>query len=702
MALSSLRRLSWLRVLVASELTFALVVAGGLVWMRRQTLDSEARMLDALAHAMALQADRTLDIAEVTLQATGDELSRGLVAPAGPQTDAWLRERVRALPCFRAISLFDTAGRRVATSRPATAAPPTGVQARDFFQAARASTAPRLYLSEPYVALGDGRPAVSLSVGWFDAQGRFAGVVALVADPDFLAGGLGRVAGDKDVQQAIVRLQAPPGAGPANPVHPVGPEVPVEERLRRAFAPPSASGTRPALMLASGRQPVLATAVPLTRLPLLQAVWRDADAVLSGWADLAWLVGSFVVAMLAVTLGVGLRLARHQLQLDALEQRLARGRQVEALGQLAGGVAHDFNNVLAAVLGFGEMARQDAAAGSRQARHLDQVLQAAERGRQQVERILAFSRGQPRRRTPFRLQPVVQEVLDHLAASRPAAVQVQAELRAPGAAVRGDATATYEAVMNLCTNALQAMPAGGRLAVSLDALHLSAPRPTDGSPLPPGEYLRLQVRDSGQGMSPEVLAHLFEPFFTTKGRHGGNGIGLAVVHGVVADLGGAIDVDSTPGRGTCFTLLLPVTDLPAAAPEPEAGELPRGQGQTVLVVDDEPALVELAEEMLAALGYDPRGTVSSVQALQALQENPAQFDLLLTDEVMPEMNGTALARAALALRPGLPVVLASGYGGEQFEARAAEAGVHTVLAKPLTQRALAIALHQALQVGRSR
>jgi nitrogen-specific signal transduction histidine kinase/CheY-like chemotaxis protein len=405
--------------------------------------------------------------------------------------------------------------------------------------------------------------------------------------------------------------------------------------------------------------------------------------------------------MLVVTWGLGLRMARDQLQVEGLERRLARSRQLESLGQLAGGVAHDFNNVLAAVVGFGELARDEAPPHSRQARHLDQVLQAAERGRQQVERILGFSRGQARRSVVFALQPVVQEVLDHLAASMRPEVQLQPTLQAAAQGVRGDPTATYEAVMNLCTNALQAMPAGGRLAVQLQALHVAAALQTYDTSLAPGHYLCLQVRDTGQGMSTEVLAHLFEPFFTTKGRQGGTGIGLAVVHGVVADLGGGIQVQSKPGHGTTFTLWLPVAaeQAPASAPALPPDEEPRGQGQVVLVVDDEPALVELAEEMLAALGYEPLGTVSSEQALQAVRDDPARFDLLLTDEVMPGLTGTALARAVHALRPGLPVLLASGYGGEHFEGRAAEAGVQAVLAKPLGRRQLAQAVHAALQAA---
>jgi CheY-like chemotaxis protein len=241
------------------------------------------------------------------------------------------------------------------------------------------------------------------------------------------------------------------------------------------------------------------------------------------------------------------------------------------------------------------------------------------------------------------------------------------------------------------------MPDGGVLQVELDEVQVTTPRQTYDATLAPGAYLRLQVRDTGQGMGADVLARLFEPFFTTKGRQGGTGIGLAVVHGVVADLDGVIDVASTPGRGSLFTLWLPVSAQPVEPAVDDTAVPALGNGQTVLVVDDEPALVELAEEMLAELGYEPRGTVSSAEALQALRENPAGFDLLLTDEVMPEMNGTALARAAHELRPDLPIVLCSGYGGEQFEARVAAAGVRVVLAKPLTAHALARALQHALR-----
>ena len=379
-----------------------------------------------------------------------------------------------------------------------------------------------------------------------------------------------------------------------------------------------------------------------------------------------------------------------------LEDQLQRSRKLEALGTLVGGIAHDFNNILAAVIGYGELARGGAGEGSAQARQLDRVLQAGQRGKALVERILSFSRTGQRPHTVFRLEPVIEEVLQMLAASLPAAVTLDRRLHAADAAVSGDATMVFEAAMNLCTNAMQAMPGGGTLSVELvvlaptEALVLSEQR------LPAGRYARLAVSDTGAGIPAEVRARLFEPFFSTKGPREGTGLGLAVVHGVMADLGGAIDVRSAPGQGACFALYFPCVDAaPAAAPPPEAA-LPQGRGQTVLVVDDETALVELAEELLAELGYEPVGFASSVQALAAFAAQPERFDLVLTDEVMPEMTGTDLARALHRLRPELPIVVASGYGGPQLEARAAAVGVAVLVKKPLTRAEMARALAQAL------
>jgi PAS domain S-box-containing protein len=379
-----------------------------------------------------------------------------------------------------------------------------------------------------------------------------------------------------------------------------------------------------------------------------------------------------------------------------LENQLQRARKLEALGTLAGGVAHDFNNILAAVIGFGELARTAVADDSAQARHLDHVLQAGQRGKALVERILSFSRGTPRARSHLLLEPVIDEVLQLLAASLPAAVRLDRQLHAPEAVICGDVTMVYEAAMNLCTNALQAMPQGGTLEVALTEVRLGAAQQLFDRNLAPGRYALLTVRDTGAGIAPEVMARLFEPFFTTRGPHRGTGLGLAVVHGVMVDLGGAIDVQSTPGQGARFMLYFPCVDAPPDDLRPADADAPQGQGQTVLLVDDEPGLVELAEELLAELGYEPVGFSSSAHALAEFERDPDRFDLLLTDEVMPGLTGTALVRAVHALRPGLPVVLASGYGGPQLASRAAEAGVTVLLKKPLARAELARALAQAL------
>jgi len=312
-----------------------------------------------------------------------------------------------------------------------------------------------------------------------------------------------------------------------------------------------------------------------------------------------------------------------------------------------------------------------------------------------IERILAFSRSGVRPATLFAPQPVVEQVLGLLAATLPAGVRIERRLDAADARLRGDSTGLFEAVMNLCTNALQSMHGSGVLSVELQRTSFTAPHATSHGSVPTGTVLRLSVADTGDGIVPEVMARLFDPFFTTRGQQG-TGLGLAVVHGVVEALGGAIDVSSRPGEGSRFTLFLPLATAADGAAAPEAVDdgtaLPRGRGESVLLVDDEPALVELAEELLAALGYEPVGLTDPVRALAEVRADPQRFDLVITDEVMPGLAGTALAAQLHALRPALPVLLLSGYGGPQLARRAAEAGIRQVLAKPLQQDELARAL----------
>jgi CheY-like chemotaxis protein len=262
--------------------------------------------------------------------------------------------------------------------------------------------------------------------------------------------------------------------------------------------------------------------------------------------------------------------------------------------------------------------------------------------------------------------------------------------------VISDATQLHQVVMNLCTNALHAMSHGGVLGVVLERVDLSEGRVLSRGALAPGPHLRLTVSDTGSGIAPPVLERMFDPFFTTKGVGEGTGLGLSVVHGIVTDLGGAIDVSTSAGHGTSFEIWLPIRGETDDSSHEQAGELPRGRGAMVMIVDDEPALVALAEEMLAELGYEPVGFQSSTAALRAFRDDPKRFDLVLTDEAMPDLVGTELARQIRELAPAVPIVLMSGYGGSQLAPRAAAIGINQVLRKPLQRRDLAESLARVL------
>lgn len=384
-------------------------------------------------------------------------------------------------------------------------------------------------------------------------------------------------------------------------------------------------------------------------------------------------------------------------QRERLEQQLRQAQKLEAIGTLAGGIAHDFNNILSAILGYGELALKGAPEGSAQRRHLDASLAAGQRAKSLVERILAFSRSGMGERVPVHVQSVVDEALDGIAATLPAGVRLERRLAGGDAGVLGDATQIHQVVMNLCANAVQAMRAEGRLCVTLDTVRLAGPLSVSTSTLPAGDMVRLAVADSGSGIEPHVLERIFDPFFTTKEVGVGTGLGLSLVHGIVTDLGGGIAVDSRLGEGSSFTIYLPRHGVVAAPAADAAAELVRGDGQTVMLVDDEEPLVRLGEELLAGLGYEAVGFVSSRAALDALRARPERFDAVLSDESMPGLTGTELAAEARRLRTDMPIVLMSGFVGTALLQRARAAGVAEVLSKPLAAREIARALAAALR-----
>jgi len=379
-----------------------------------------------------------------------------------------------------------------------------------------------------------------------------------------------------------------------------------------------------------------------------------------------------------------------------LEARLRQAEKMEAIGRFASGIAHDFNNILGAILGYGEIARGKADGGRPIADELDQVIQAGHRGRRLVEHILAFSRSAVGERKLVHVQSVIEETLRLLEVLLPAGVHLERQLCARDAALAGDATLLHQVAMNLCTNAVHAMPRGGVVSVRLDRVAVPRPIELSHGVLQPGDHVRLVVSDTGTGIARSVKDRIFDPFFTTKGIGKGTGLGLSLVLGIVADWNGAIELVSCEGAGTTFTVWLPACGETAAPLTAESGELPRGCGEAVMIVDDEPELVRLAEETLAQLGYETAGFHSSASALEAFAADPERFDLVLTDETMPGLTGSQLAREIRRLRPDVPVMLMSGCRGAALSAAAQAAAVSGVLHKPLLSRDIAESLARAL------
>ena len=405
------------------------------------------------------------------------------------------------------------------------------------------------------------------------------------------------------------------------------------------------------------------------------------DAVATGkrWADDDIALLRTVGEIFASALG------REQAEREkqTLELRLRHSQRIEALGTLAGGIAHDFNNILGAILGFAEMALGRLRRDSPEWQHVQEVRKAGERARDVVDRILAFGRRTEQRLRPLRIGPLLEETAGLLGASLPPTVAVRLRLPDEDAVVLGEPSRLQQVVMNLCTNAAQAMAGQGVIDVGLDLVALEAERALSHGSLAAGRYVRLTVADSGHGMDAATLQRIFEPFFTTKVAGTGTGLGLAMVHGIVADHGGAIDVRSRPGTGSSFAAYFRQAEARPADDDRSEPPVPLGRGQTILFVDDERPLVLLGEEMLAAIGYEPVGFDNSAAALAAFRADPDRFDLVLADDLMPEMTGRELARALHAIRPQLPIILMTGYPGDIGAPRLQAAGIRDVLNKPL-------------------
>jgi PAS domain S-box-containing protein len=378
------------------------------------------------------------------------------------------------------------------------------------------------------------------------------------------------------------------------------------------------------------------------------------------------------------------------------EAALGQARRLEATGTLAGGIAHDFNNILAAILGFGEVALRDAPRGSRLHRDIEKILIAGERGRSLVDRILAFSRTGVAARAPVYVQGIVREAIDMLEATLPDRIELEVNLSAGRAATLSDSTQIHQVFMNLATNAVQAMPTGGKLRISLHTERLD--RTTSiGTQVGPGEYIALKVSDEGPGIPAAIMDQIFDPFFTTKSASGGTGLGLALVDGIVGDLGGIVDVCTEVGRGTTFAVYLPREG--EVRDQTSNGDFvaPRGNHEQVLIVDDEPALVTLMTDVLTGLGYVTVGFTVASEALAAFRAHPGRFDAIITDERMPEMSGAEFIGAVRAIRGAVPILLFSGFLDRTKAEASQNFGADLVLRKPVAMLELATTIAQLLE-----
>ena len=369
-----------------------------------------------------------------------------------------------------------------------------------------------------------------------------------------------------------------------------------------------------------------------------------------------------------------------------LERQLFEAQKMEAIGTLAGGIAHDFNNILVAINGFAEMAAEETDEGARKD-HLDQVLKASERAKNLIRQILSFSRRTVQGKKPSDMGLIVKEAVKLLRQALPATIEIRQRITDPPCTVDADPTQMHQILMNLCTNAAQAMgESGGVMEVNLSRSEiLPAGRHPETIDLKPGIYAKLTVSDTGVGIDPAVMARIFEPFFTTKKTTGGTGLGLSVVYGIVKNHEGQITAASEPGDGTTFTVYLPCA---AAGPSIERVQPPAslpGGSERILFVDDEPAIVEVAMRILFSLGYDVTARTDSAEALAEFLQGPDRFDLVITDMTMPHLTGRDLACKIMEMKPDTPVILCTGYNEHITAEQAFRIGIKAFMTKPFTR-----------------
>jgi PAS domain S-box-containing protein len=367
-----------------------------------------------------------------------------------------------------------------------------------------------------------------------------------------------------------------------------------------------------------------------------------------------------------------------------LESQLSQAQKMQAMGTLAGGIAHDFNNILSAIIGYTDLALLDIHDTLATNSYLNQIHSASQRAKDLVKQILSFSRKSSTDKVPIELEAIIKEVLGLLRATIPATIEIKELIDSDVEWVKADPTQVHQVLVNLCTNAMDAMKAnGGTLTVDLNLIETDQNIFGLLENLSPGRYAAIRVTDTGEGITPSAIERMFEPFFTTKGPGSGTGMGLAVVHGIVTGHGGTIAVDSKIGQGTQFTVYLPIFDgAPVEQKNEQQTAMAKGTGR-ILYVDDEVMLTQIAQKYLEKYGYDINAYISSKAAMKAYVKNPSGFDIIITDMTMPELTGADLIKQIRKISFTVPIILCTGYSEAFSRNEALNIGATRFFNKPL-------------------
>jgi PAS domain S-box-containing protein len=380
-----------------------------------------------------------------------------------------------------------------------------------------------------------------------------------------------------------------------------------------------------------------------------------------------------------------------------LEDQLRQSQKMESIGTLAGGIAHDFNNILSPIILHTELVLEDISKEDSLRFSLEEILRASMRAKDLVKQILTFSRQTEQERIPLKISPIVKEALKLLRSSLPSTIEIRQNIEAEVGVVLADPTQIHQILMNIGTNAANAMrERGGVLEISLVDVDLHSDDTDHAVDLEPGQYIKLTVNDTGHGIEPAIMDKIFDPYFTTQEKGKGTGLGLSVVHGIVNSHGGHISAYSEPDKGTRFDVYLPLFDLAEIKAETVSPEKLAAGDEHILLVDDEKQIVDVVQQMLERLGYQVTVRTSSIEALEAFRASMDKFDLVITDMTMPNMTGDKLAEKLMNIRPDIPIILCTGFSEKMSKKRAEALGIKDLLMKPIVKNDLTKTVREVL------